>query len=345
MNPLILPRWQRASATALAFAASIALGSAQQPLVERVDVSRVLIDARVLDDHGSAVTGLGPSDFVVRIDGDSTRVESVEWIEGRSDASADVAGFRGGREPRQTPGRLIVMLVQKDLEPSRAVGLMATLQVVEPLLQQLRSDDRVAVLSFDSRLRAWTDFTDDVARVRAVLKSVLRERPPAIAATGIPSLFARLDLSSARRTGSLERSLQMIGEALEPLPGAKSLVLLGYGFGRFNPSTLGVTLMDGYDEARQALQGARTSVFSLNTTRAHFNSLQQGLQAVSAATGGFYASTFEFPTRAIERVVQALRGHYVLFVDKPPSRAGYRRIDVRLAERHGTVFARSGYFD
>jgi hypothetical protein len=104
-------------------------------------------------------------------------------------------------------------------------------------------------------------------------------------------------------------------------------------------------MMPSYDEARAALQQARASVFSLNVTQANFNSLQVGLQDVSAATGGFYASTYEFPVLAMERVVHALRGYYVLFVDKPQAKAGEHRIDVRLVERHGRVFARSGYVD
>src|SRR5262247_2657433 len=61
---------------------SPAVAAAQAPFVERVDVSRVLVDARVLDDHGKAVLDLRPEDFVVNIDGDRVRVESVEWIEG-----------------------------------------------------------------------------------------------------------------------------------------------------------------------------------------------------------------------------------------------------------------------
>jgi VWFA-related protein len=321
--------------------------AAQRPFVERVDVSRVLIDARVLDDKGQAVTGLGPTDFTVSIDGDPVRIESVEWIEGaEGDLDAVVTDASEEIAPRQSDGRLIVVLVQKDLEPKRVVGLMVMLKVIEPLLQQLRPADRVAVLSFDSRLRLWTDFTSDVDRIRELLTQhvLLRLPPPAIASEG-PSLLARLDLASRKRSSGFEDSLRMIGEALEPLPGAKSVVLLGYGFGRFDRTTLGATMMPSYDEARAALQQARASVFSLNVTQANFNSLQVGLQDVSAATGGFYASTYEFPVLAMERVVHALRGYYVLFVDKPQAKAGEHRIDVRLVERHGRVFARSGYVD
>jgi VWFA-related protein len=325
--------------------------AAQRPFVERVDVSRVLIDARVLDDHGQAVRDLGPEDFSVTIDGDSVRVESVEWIEDAERDVEDVVGDTddegaGARAARQSEGRLIVVFVQKDLEPKRVVGLMLMLKIIEPLLQAIRPADRVAVLSFDSRLRVWTDFTNDVEHVRSILQEhVLMRSPPPVLASEGPSLLARLDLASRKRTGGFEDSLQMIGEALEPLPGAKSVVLLGYGFGRFDRSTWGATMMPAYDDARAALQQARASVFSLNVTQANFNSLQVGLQNVSAATGGFYSGTYEFPKLAMERVVHALQGYYVLFVDKPTTKAGEHRIDVRLAGRNGSVFARSSYVD
>jgi VWFA-related protein len=321
--------------------------AAQRPFVDHVEVSRVLIDARVLDDRGHAVPGLGPGDFTVTIDGDPVRVESVDWIEGdERDVEGAVTDAGEEAPDRQPDGRLIVVLVQKDLEPKRVVGLMIMLKMIEPLLQELRPADRVAVLSFDSRLRVWTDFTSNVEHVRSVLKEhVLLRFPPPLIASESPSLLARLDLASTKRAGDFENSLRMIGEALESLPGAKSVVLLGYGFGRFDRSTLGATMMPSYDEARAALQRARASVFSLNVTQANYNSLQVGLQEVAAATGGFYASTYEFPTLAMERVVHALRGYYVLFVDKPRAKAGVHRINVRLVGRNGSVFARSGYID
>ena len=342
---------------------SPAVAAAQAPFVERVDVSRVLIDARVLDDHGKAVPALGPEDFIVNIDGKRVHVESVEWIEGGERDAEDVVadpddegsrtseGSQTRAATRQSDGRLIVVLVQKDLEPKRVTGLMVMLKLIEPLLQQIRPADRVALLSFDSRLRVWTDFTNDVEHVRSFLqKDLLMRFPPPVIASEGPSLLARLDIDSRAPTADFEKSLQMIGEALEPLPGAKSVVLLGYGFGRFDPSTWGATMTPAYDDARMALQQARASVFSLNITQANFNSLQAGLQSVSAATGGFYASTYEFPVLAMQRVVQALQGYYVLFVEKPrragaEAKPGEHRIEVRLAARNGSVFARSRYVD
>jgi hypothetical protein len=239
--------------------------------------------------------------------------------------------------------RLIVFLVQKSLEPVRIRGLMQMSQLVDPLLEPLGPADRVAVLSFDSRLHVWTDFTSDVSRVRSILAAdvILQRPPPVTAAPGDVSLLARLDRPSDTRIFGIEHALRRLGESLEPLPGAKTIVVLGYGFGRFNARTGGVLLMDGYEEASAALQRARVAVFTLNVTQADYNSLQAGLQTVSAETGGFYASTYNHPLRAIETLGRALAGHYVLFVERPDLRRGTHRIEVRLTKRKGTVMARN----
>ena len=165
---------------------TLGVGAQQQEtprFTDRVDVARILIDARVLDDHGNPIAGLAADDFKVKIDGKIARVESATWIGGRA-ADADAA-----LPPMTTPlardadnlsqGRLIVFLFQKDLEPSRIFGLMRMLLKSRRLLDTLTSNDRIAILSFDSRLRIWTDFTNDRERLDRVLRmtSCSRDRP------------------------------------------------------------------------------------------------------------------------------------------------------------------------
>ena len=332
-------------ATAVALAVWQYTPAAQQPpFVERVEVARILIDARVFDEHWRQISDLEPSDFEVEIGGRAARVESAEWIGGASapDAAITPAGIDANVPRAAATGRLVVFLVQKDLEPLRIRGLMQMSQLVDQLLAPLTREDRVAVLSFDSRMRIWTDFTNDLDRVRSILAAdVITGLPRAVTASRDVSLLSRLDRTSDSRIFGIEHALRRIAESLEPLPGAKSIVVLGYGFGRFGSG--GVILMDGYEEASAALQRARVSVFTLNVTQADFNSLQAGLQTVSAETGGIYASTYLFPSRAIQRVGQALAGYYVLFVEKPDIARGTHRIEVRLTKRKGTVIARNDW--
>ena len=315
----------------------------EPPFTERVEVARVLVDARVFDRRGRPVADLEPSDFAVRIGGRRARVESAEWIGTGAPSSGPGEADDPGTAP---PGRLVVFLVQKDFDPPRMLGLMQMSLLADTLLRPLTRADRVAVLSFDSRLRVWTDFTSQLDRVRMILADeVLRRYPQPVSASPDVSLMSRLDPDTAARISDVEDALRHIAESLEPLPGAKSLVMLGHGFGRFNARTGDVALLDGYAEASAALQRARVAVFSLNVTQAHFNSLQAGLQTVAAETGGLYSSTYEFPTTAVERVSRALAGYYVLFVEKPDLGQGVHRIEVGLRARRGSVFARSSYVE
>lgn len=325
---------------------SSGIGAQQPPrFSERVDVARMIVDARVLDDRGNPVLGLTADDFKVSIDGKTARVETATWVGGR-DTDLDAAPREWtplwGAGAPSGPGRLIVFLFQKDLEPSRILGLMRMLLKSRKFLETLTPNDRVAILSFDSHLKIWTDFTSDRESLDRVLAHLLLfERPPTVQASSRPSLVERLDPDRGRRTYGIERALELIGEALEPLPGSKSLVLIGYGFGRFSQS--GVTMENDYGPARHALVASRTSVFSLDVTEADYHSLEAGLQLISEQTGGFYARTHVFPDAALRRLSGALVGYYVLFVEKPESRRAMHDIELKLTRRKGRVLATSSY--
>src|SRR5262245_18253454 len=98
--------------------ALVAMSAQQQPpprYVERVDVTSVLVDVRVLDDRGVPLLGLEPSDFQVSNGGKNVHVQSASWIGGRP---APVGSANG--TPAQVPGvqppsgRLIVFLIQRN---------------------------------------------------------------------------------------------------------------------------------------------------------------------------------------------------------------------------------------
>jgi hypothetical protein len=221
---------------------------------------------------------------------------------------------------------------------------MRMLLMKRSLLETLTPRDRVAILSFDSQLQIWNDFTNDRETLDRVLaRGLLFERPGAVQVSSGPSLVERLDPPRARRTYGIERALELIGEALEPLPGSKSLVLIGYGFGRLTHG--GVAMENDYGAARDALVAARTSVFSLDVTDADSHSLEAGLRLVSEQTGGFYARTHLFADAALRRLSGALAGYYVLFVEKPESERATHVVELKLTRRKGRVLATSSSSD
>ena len=332
------------------FVAATALVAQQPPAThtERVEVTRILIDARVVDDRGQALPHLAPGDFRVRVGGKPARVESVQWVAGAlaSDAALSVAQQSPVRQSAPD-GRLIVFLVQKSLEHGRIGGLMRTLFESRPFLDSFTSRDRVAVVTFDSQLKIWLDFTGDIARVRQVLQDdILTHRTPPAVESLPPSLVAGLPPSRARRYASIDASLGGLAEALAPLPGAKVIVLVGHGIGRASFGrglTVATVGIDDYDRTRRALQDARATIFCLDVTEADYHTLEMGLQEVADDTGGYYERMFHFPALAFERLAATLAGHYVLFVERPALRRGSHGIDVDLTRRKGTVLARRSF--
>jgi VWFA-related protein len=314
--------------------------------VERVEVARVIVDARVVDDGGSPLVGLTDDDFRVLIDGKPARLESARWMaEGRGEPDPSRRAPSQAIERAAEPfGRSIVFLFQKDLEESRIVGLMAMLGEASAFLDRLSPEDRVAIFSFDFHLKLWTDFTEDRDRARRVLKeSILFGDQPPPEDRLSPALAIRFDPEEGRRAATIERALLLIGRALEPMPGAKSLLFFGWGFGSL--SWPRIIVDEDYGAACRVLAAARTAVFSLDVTRADYHTLEAGLQHVAEATGGFYAKTHLFPKLAIKRLEGALAGYYLLSVEKPALPAGSHRIKVELTRARGTVLARSSYAD
>jgi len=336
--------WRRAIAIACA-AAPAALAQAQDiHFHDRVDVDSVVVDARAVDGAGRPILGLGAADFRLKVDGRSVPVQTATWVaedKAPDPALTDAAVQAGVSAPPR--GRLIVFFFQKDLDPSRAMGLLQMLRRAREMLPGLEEEDRVAVVSFDSHLELWADFTTDRERIRHVLdRSILFERVPALPEASEPSLAGHLDTDAGRRAATPETALLLLGEALKEVPGSKSLVLFGFGMGQWSPG-VGVFLDADYGPARRALVEARVTVFALDITNADEHTLEVGLQQVADDTGGFYARTHLFPGQAMDRLQRALAGHYVLTFAKPDLPRGEHEIDLSLAGHKGHVLARPTY--
>lgn len=350
------PAWKAAAAApvyAVVLAAAAAGVRAQVPQVaERVEVARVVVDLHVLGEDGRPVRDLSVDDLKVSVDGRPVAIESLRWTTGAvalRGANAPPASPVAVGAPEDVQGRLVLLFVQKDLEASRIEGLMLMLRQAESLLDGLAAEDRVAVASFEHHLELWCDFTTDRAAVRAILtRSVLfAGRAGELASDGPPLLRRTFDRDAGRRASSMEQALAVVGEALDRLPGPKSVVLVGHGFGRMiGAGSLG-TARVGYEpeyrDARRLLSRARATVYCLDVTRADSHTLETGLMSVAEDTGGFFMRTNWFPAQAVARLGEALGGHYELSFEKPALPRGEHAIRVELVGRKGVVFARRTY--
>jgi len=332
---------------------AIASAARAQQYQEKITVERILIDARITDSRGDPILGLTPADFHVRIDGKPARVESVDWIPDTAIAR-DLADVDRPQPEANTTldvppprGRLLVFFFQTDFarNTSRVAGQMQILQKIDSFLDFLEPEDRVAVLSFDSHLKFRLDFSDDKHRIAAAMHdALLINEPNTPPIVPMPSLRSHLDADVLKNAKSSEEGLLILGNAMRPIPGPKSLVLFGWGLGRFGGGR--VWMLPVYAAARQALESARVSVFSLDFTQADYHSLEVGLGKVSGDTGGFYAKTWHFPDIAIDRLQKTLTGHYELEVRKPETAVrGVHAIEVDVDRRGAEIMARTTYVD
>ncbi|HYU31695.1 MAG TPA: VWA domain-containing protein [Thermoanaerobaculia bacterium] len=320
----------------------------QEAFDDTITVALDTIVVRVVDGSGQPVLGLTPKDFRVLVHGKEIPVVAVDWVSSgtvdepwaepllRLPAEEGAAPVPQAREP----GKLVVFFVQADLNPTRISGQMRIRPYTRELLASLSPSDRVAVVSYDSHLKLWLDFTDDREAVHdAVDRAMIYSPEASVAPSGPPSLASRFDFAEARRVASPERALEMTARALAGLPGEKTMIYLGWGLGRFG--SFGTTMTPDYEPAVKALSKARVSVFVLDVTSADYHSLEVGLQSVAEATGGAYESTFRLPSVATHRIARAISGWYVLTFDRDAS-GGIEpgRVTVKLRGRRGEVLAR-----
>jgi VWFA-related protein len=325
---------------------------------DEIDVRLSTIVLRVVNDHGEPIRGLGPRDFRVRIGRQEVPVVAVDWIAageaapappptapaltGASAAPAPPPATSSAGSP-PLPGRLVVVFVQADNNSSvRTRGHLKTLPYARKFLAALAPEDRVAVVSFDSHLKLWRDFTTDRDAAYAGIDRAIRfgATPSPVEPGEPPSLARAFDTEKALDIAAPEWGLEATATALKPLAGEKILIFLGWGLGRFGGG--GTTMTPGFAPAVRALARAHTSVFVLDVTDADAHDLAAGLEAVADETGGTYAKTNELPDVAVRELLRAISGYYVLTLDPdrlPAGKRGELRIDLR--KRRGTVLVRA----
>lgn len=306
-----------------------------------ITVERIVLDAFVTDAAGYPITNLRPSDFRIRIGGKEALVESVEWI----DATAELTPAQLENAEIEPKGRRIVVFFQTDFARERIGGQMAIRSYAIDFLKGLTPQDRVAVVSYDSHLRLRQDFTNDLEKLeRAIDESMMVGGAEDPGSKILPSLWSRIDRKEARQAATPEKALFVIGNALNPIEGAKTLVLFGWGLGRFGRG--GVHMIRDYTLAQRALERSRTSVFSLDISKADYHSLEVGLQKASADTGGFYVKTHNFPRLAINKLQRTISGRYEIVLHRPNIPRGRHQVSASVRNnRRAEVMVRATYED
>ena len=335
-----LPPLHAAALAGLLLASAIPSAAQQPQFEERVEVLRVVLETRVVDGSGAPITGLEASDFKVTVGGKPATLEAAAWV-GVADTQAVADALLAGEELpaiAARPGRLFVLFYQLGWDRSRLVGHVRMGQHIGRFLDTLGPGDKVAVAAFGSQLRLLLDFTsdrdaiDDAIKIKAIHKDAPRPQR-----AGSPSLVSTIDWRAAEDAATPEAALLVMGRALRPIVGPKTLLWIGWGLGALHQMGMTVETND-YGAAHQALARAHTTVFTLDITEADYHSLENGLKQVADDTGGTYAKTHIFPDIALEMLERTLAGHYELVFPVPEELpAGVHEIKVELTKARGRV--------
>ena len=322
---------------------------------EEAIVERVIVDAHVVNPDGSPIPSLGPSDFVVTVDGKTVALESVDWLPAGTPEFDPHALPEGpdappgsAAAPDVPPGRVIILFFETDHEISRLHGLLRMGIQARRFIRTLDPTDRVAVVSYDSHLKLRQDFTSDRAKLeRAVYEAIRKGDAGPPDPDSHPSLARFLDDAEVRRCATPERALEIVARAAATIPGGKSMLFFGWGLGTVGGLTgPNASEQQAWSDAMHRMAEARINIFTLDVTDADYHSLEGSILQIADLTGGHYEKTHLFPELVMDRVGRAISGRYVLVFVKPRLPRGEHEIAVALANgRKGRVFARQYYAD
>jgi VWFA-related protein len=319
----------------------------QTPFGTTVEVTRILTEVRVVDDAGRPIADLEPGDFRVTIDGKRVEVDAVSWIPTTREAAAMASTPERGKSPpitivEEPEPRLIVVLFQTDINLYRIKGVVRMAPQAADFVRNLAPTDRVAFMTFESHLQLRSDFTvkhDELAEM--ITTTEILDATVAPPEPSTPRLGDHFSVNQARKAATMTEALEVVAQSLIPLPGPKTLVLFGWGVGRYNAGHRITT--PRYGGAISALAAARTSVFSLDITTADYHTLEIGLRKLSHDTGGIYLKTHLFPDGAMEKLVRVISSYYELSILPPPKLEHPYRIDVKVKRPGARVYVRQNH--
>jgi VWFA-related protein len=326
----------------------------QHSLEEQIDVNAVLLDVIVTDSRGNHILGLSADDFIVKEDGVVQTIDSADYITNRTllTAREDKAPFP---VERVTNDRYFVFFFDKPGEPGALYSplMLARQAVLDFIRKDMRPTDHVAIVGHDVRLKIYSDFTRDRRLLESALGEALRfGRGETTAGTAEgPSILNNMASQDLiRETSTVYEALDLLGDAMRPIPARKNLVLFSGGIADRHDSVRGGLLMGRsihLDPALRSLNAANVSVYGVQLQRDVDATpmFHQRLTEISEATGGQY---FQFNTSfrpAVRRIDTTNSGYYLVTYksSRRPGESGFQKVEVAVKNPEFRVTARSGY--
>lgn len=151
----------------------------QNPPVFRTTTNVVALDVTAVDKDGKPVKGLKASDFVVTLDGQQRPVQTVDYVEFRSNSTAPADPAPAAPAARATPvapspteRRVVVILF--DDQSITALGGRSLTVAANRTIEQFGPDDLIGVTSIGGQLPTVNPTTDRAALKAAISKMIGR---------------------------------------------------------------------------------------------------------------------------------------------------------------------------
>ena len=290
----------------LAQTAQVPPSEAPQTFKSSVDV--VTIQASVRDGRGRVVSGLTPTDFEVRDNGQLRQILSL-------------------RSDRQSPLSLAVLV---DMSGSMRIGPKVEMarQAYGSVLAQLRTgQDEVALFTFDAELHERRDFTRDLE----TLKGALSDFEP-FGSTSLYDATAAAARRLAARSAT-HKAILVLTDGIDTSSSMSAREVSGLASSIDVPVFV-VATVPSLDQ-RLMLEASERAT----------PSDAADLRDLSEWTGGqlVFASSFVETAVAASTLIDELRQQYVLAIEAATGRE-WRRLDVRVRRPSTVVKARSGYY-
>ncbi|HEV7570107.1 MAG TPA: VWA domain-containing protein [Thermoanaerobaculia bacterium] len=326
-----------------------------QPFGEKVDVNLVQLDAVVTDSRGNQMLGLGKDDFIVRENGQPQTVDNVDYFTHRRLITEPETAAKFKVE-RIHDDRYLIFFFDKVTSEAGSQGEMirARADAMRFIDDHLRAEDKVAVVGHDVRLKVYTDFTSDKAQIRRAMNEATKYglgiRTKDAASSG-PSLMRNMDLNRMmNQTGYVYEALDLLGDALRPIPARKDVILFSNGIVGPDEDVRGGVVMNRsryYDPMIESLNSADVTLYpiSLQDGIDVPEFVHQNLSSMASDTNGQYFRLHTSYTAPLQQIEKKTAGYYLIsyYTKKRPGEHGFQKVNVALRNPEFKVSARSGY--
>lgn len=342
--------------------ASVPAAAGQDGYGEQVNVGEVLLDVLVTDRQGHTIVGLGPQDFVVEENGKPVELTGSTFYSNRRFLESEAASQAKNLDVSRVPEDRYFILFFHDqkyasVEVPRLVDqYRAAIRDARRWAADKLPSDYVAVVSYDSRLRVWSDFTTDPAQVVSALDALASGRDPEKSwpsrvddATKTP-LLANLPKGAelGKRTEKVYDAFVELAKASRSIVGRKNLVYFGLGFGEQQFASFTRPDIRYWPATLRALNDANVAVYTVDVLGAtsQESPLRDVLSRVASETGGRYFRSFTNFATPLQQIAQETNGYYLLSYRAPEGagdKSGYHEVTVRTKNPEFQVRTRTGY--